>query len=66
MIELSIYIKSSNQESNTKGLPKRYLDTDTKILQMKSGIECWTMSLDLYAREAISNIENLLEQDWRK
>ena len=46
--------------------PERYLDADTKILKMKSGIQCWTMSPDSYVREAISNVEVLIEQDGKK
>ena len=46
--------------------PKRYLGADTKILQMKSGIQCWTMSPDSYVREAIVNIEILIEQDGKR
>ena len=50
-------------KENSVGLPKRYLGTDTKILQMNCGILCWTMSPDSYVREAIVNIELLMEQD---
>ena len=53
-------------KENSVGPPKRYLRADTKILLMKSGIECWTMSPGSYVREAIANIEILLVQDGRR
>ena len=49
-------------KENSVGPPKRYLEADTKFLQMKSGIECWTMSTDSYVCEAIANVEIILEQ----
>ena len=50
-------------KENSVGPPERYLGADTKILQMKSGVQCWIMSPDSYVREAISNVELLMEQD---
>ena len=50
-------------KENSVGPPKRYLGADTKFLQMKSGIQCWTMSPDSYLREAIANVEVMMEHD---
>ena len=53
-------------KENTVGPTKCYLGANTKILQMKSGIECWTMSSDSYIFEGIANVKILLEEDERK
>ena len=53
-------------KKNSVGLPKHYSGADTKTLQMKFGIQCWTMSPDSYVREAIVNIELLMENDGKR
>ena len=53
-------------EGNGVPPPKRYLGADIKIIQLQSGIECWAMSSDSYVREAIANVEILLEKDGKK
>ena len=49
-------------KENSVGFPNRYLGADAKIMQMKSGIECCTMPSNLYACEAIVNVESGVSQ----